>query len=180
MGKDTNVISAQVRKILTAPLGEPFPSLANPMSWGGNWAEFAYFDQDVEIALSEERMQFKPHGEVGFVKRRVITKAAQFTAQIGQSDLEVLKVALSSAVESGNTLKDGGITETFNELQWALETPLGVWQFKKGAGAGNISLSIPDGDWTRVPMTVTMLAKTDEAVDEQLWVWHDFKKASLL
>lgn len=174
MAEDATRITTFARSIVMAPTAEALSTIADPMSWGGNWESVGLYDQDVEIELTEERVLFKPHGKVAPIKTVVIQKGVSFTISLGETDLPHLKLALSSAVLNSGVLEDGGIAAV-NHLSWGIETPNGVWHFKKGAGDGNLTLSIPDEDISKFELKVMMEADSDLTVGVQLWEFHDFK-----
>lgn len=173
MAEDATRIKTFARKIQLAALGSALPTIADPMVWASPWESVGLFDQEVTIEFTEERIRFKPHGKIADTKVAVIRKGVSFGISVGETDIHHLKRALSSAVESAGTLKDGGVS-TINELGWAIETPNGVWHFKQGAGDGNLSLAIPDDEFSKMTLNVVMTARASEADDEELWIFHDF------
>lgn len=178
---NVNLLTLHVRKIMVAPVGTAIPTLARPMNWSGSgWVECGYFDGDVGLATTEPRIGYKPHGASGNVVERVVGKSVEFSIALGETDLAHMKYAFPSAVESGNTLKDGGTVTNIAYLAWALETPNGVMQIKKASASGEVDFNIADDDFTKMPLTVVGVELDTDPPDERLWKWHDFFKAGLI
>lgn len=161
-------------RIYYAATGTALPTITGTLNgtvtWTG-WTKYPYNSGTVTIGLTEETKEILPNGKKTPIASEVIRKGAEIKFACMESDVESLRLCLTSSGGT-TTIKDGGAATAVVYRALALETDLAVYHFKKAKWSGAIELETSDESENTHEVTIMALALDTETADEQVYQIH--------